>query len=124
MQSSLLRILLFISGLILLILLNISLYDIDFIPVIIAKDLNIPSSDLKGILNIDLNLARYIINASGTLYGWPILPLLFSSSRRSLSFMNDRSVRYSILSTSDSLYFSHLLFDPIQYLFILLFLRC
>ena len=81
MQSSLLLILLFRSGLILLILLNISLYDIDFIPVIIAKDLNMPSSDLKGILNIDLNLARYIINASGTLYGWPIFPLFFSSNK-------------------------------------------
>ena len=81
MQSSLLLILLFRSGLILLILLNISLYDIDFIPVIIAKDLNMPSSDLKGILNIDLNLARYIINASGTLYGWPIFSLFFSSNK-------------------------------------------
>ena len=81
MQPSLLLILLLRTGFIFLILLNISLYDIDFIPVIIAKDLNIPSSDLNGTLNIDLNLAKYIINASGTLYGWPIFPLFFSSNR-------------------------------------------
>ncbi len=35
----------------------------------IARELNIASSVLKGILNIDRNLAKYIINASGTMYG-------------------------------------------------------
>ena len=80
MQSSLLLIL-FNSGFLLLILRNISLYDIDFIPVIIAKDLSMPSSVLNGILNMDLNLAKYIINASGTLHGWPILPLFFYFNR-------------------------------------------
>ena len=70
-KSSLLLIL-FNSGLIFLILLNISLYDTDFILAIIAKDLSMPSSDLKDTLNMDLNLAKYIINASSTLYGWPI----------------------------------------------------
>jgi len=46
-------------------------YDIDFIFIIIAKDLNMPSSDLNGILNIDFNLDKYNINAFDTLYGCP-----------------------------------------------------
>ena len=111
MQSTLLLILLFRSGLILLILLNISVYDIEFILAIIAKDLSMSLSVLNGMLNIDLYLAKYIISVSGTLYGCPILPLFFSSSRPSQSFMNDKSVMYSTLSTKDSLYFSHLLFE-------------
>ncbi len=66
MQSSLLLILLR-YGLIFLILLNISVCDIVFLPVIIAKDLSMPSSILNGTLNIDFNLGEYIINTSGTL---------------------------------------------------------
>ena len=81
MQSNSLLIFLFNSGLIHLIFLNISLYGIDFISAIIARDLSMPSSVMNGALNMDFDLVKYIICVSSTLYGWTILPLFFSSNR-------------------------------------------
>ena len=91
------------------------------IPVILTNNLAISSGDLKRTLYVAPSLAGNVMNAWEVLIGWPLFPLLFSP-RRIIQFIRSYETMWSmILFTSDLLYLSCLLFDPIQYLLVFLF---